>query len=387
MRGRIRSWALVGWTAATVALFGFAAVVELREHGATGDWPWAVGLMAFPVAAGLLLIRRPGNGVGRALGVVGVAAAVVFALSGVTDLLAPDPASVASRGIEALANALVPLMFGGMIALLHLFPTGRPLSRRHTLLLTVFVGIVAALGPLQLVRPGPLSDSGRPNPFGVGPGWTAPVFDAGMLVLPLAALGGLGALIVRWRRAHAVERAQLRWFMAGAAAVLALLVIINLPEVTGGGPGAVAVRALTALGLWGLPAAIVVAITRYRLYEIDRLVSRTVSYAVVVGVLAAVYAGAVFVLSSLLPRGSDLAVAGSTLLVAVLFSPLRRRVQLRVERRFNRPRFDADAEAERFADHLRTELDVGDLTTGLLRVLARTVQPSTVDVWTRKDRR
>ncbi|HSK97687.1 MAG TPA: hypothetical protein VK891_13790, partial [Euzebyales bacterium] len=140
-----------------------------------------------------------------------------------------------------------------------------------------------------------------------------------------------------------------------------------------------------ALGLWGLPAAIVVAITRYRLYEIDRLVSRTVSYAVIVGVLAAVYAGGVFVLSSLLPLENDLAVAGSTLVVALLFNPLRRRVRQRVERRFNRPRFDADAEVERFAYRLRTELDIADLTSGLLRVLASTVQPSTATIWMRSD--
>jgi hypothetical protein len=386
MSGRVRNWALAGWAALTVALLAFAAVVEFRENGVAGEWSWAVGLMAFPVAAALVLARRPGNGVGRALGVVSMAAAVIFVLGGVDEFVQPDPTSALSRQAEALANALVMPMWGGMIALLYLFPTGRTLNVRHARVLAVFMWIIAALAVLQLVRPGPLSDSGRPNPFGVGPEWMRPVFDVGLVALPLSSLIGIGSLIVRWRRAGAAERAQLRWFLGGAVAVLALLVIISLPEGTDTGLAAIGVRVFVAVGLWSLPAAIVVAITRYRLYEIDRLVSRTVSYAVVVGVLASVYAGAVFVLSSLLPLEGDLAVAASTLVVAALFNPLRKRVQQRVDRRFNRPRFDAGLEVERFADRLRTDLDLHGLTDDLLGVVARTVQPSTASVWMRGDR-
>jgi hypothetical protein len=137
--------------------------------------------------------------------------------------------------------------------------------------------------------------------------------------------------------------------------------------------------------MWALPAAITVAILRYRLYEIDRLVSRTVSYAVVIGMLVAVYAGGVFLLRSLLPVEGDLAVAASTLAVAALFNPLRRRVQKRVDRRFNRPRYDAEREVERFAGRMRTDLDLDDVTGDLLGVVTMTVQPAAATVWIRGD--
>jgi hypothetical protein len=139
MNGRVRNGALVAWAALTVALFAFATVVEFRQTGVTGDWPWGVGLMAFPVSAALVLAKRPGNGVGRVLGVVGMAAAVIFALSGVDEFLQLDQASALSRQAESLANALVMPMWGGMIALLYLFPTGRPLNARHARVLAVFL--------------------------------------------------------------------------------------------------------------------------------------------------------------------------------------------------------------------------------------------------------
>lgn len=387
MNGRVRNWALAGWAASTVAVLAFATFVEFREAGVLGEWPWGVGLMAFPVAAALVLVKRPGNGVGRALGVVGMAAAVIFLLSGVDEFMELDPASTLSRQAEALGNALVMPMWGGMIALLYLFPTGRTLSSRHAHVLAIFMWLLAALAVIQLVQPGPLTGSGRLNPFGVGPDWMRRVYSSGLVLLPLSALVGIGSLIVRWRRAGSAERAQLRWFLGGAVGVLALLVIISLPDGTDHGLVGIGVRVYVAVGLWGLPAAIVVAITRYRLYDIDRLVSRTVSYALVVGVLAAVYAVGVFVLSSLLPLEGDLAVAASTLVVAALFNPLRRRVQQEVDRRFNRPRYDAEVEVERFAGRLRTDLDLDGLTADLLGVVAKTVQPSTASIWIRGDRR
>ena len=385
MSGRIRNWLLTGWATLTVALLAVATVAEFRAVGVTGQWAWGVGLMAYPVAAALLLMRRPGNGVGRALGVVGMVAAIIFALSGIEELLRADPTSASSRQAEAVANTLVIPMWGAMIALLHVFPTGRTLNARHARVLTVFIWMVTALAVLQFVRPGPLADSGRPNPFGVAPDWADTAFASGLIVLPLSALIGIGSLIVRWRRAEGVTRAQLRWFLAGAVGLLALLVVITLPEGTDRGLAGLAVRLLVAIGLWGLPVAIVIAITRYRLYDIDRLVSRTVSYTVVVGVLAAVYAGGVFVLSTLLPLQGDLAVAASTLVAATMFNPLRRRVQRRVDRRFNRNRFDAGVEVERFADRVRDDVDLDQTTGDLVTVVARTVQPSTMGVWLRDD--
>jgi hypothetical protein len=135
--------------------------------------------------------------------------------------------------------------------------------------------------------------------------------------------------------------------------------------------------------LWGIgtAAAIAVAITRHGLYEIDRIVSRTLSYTLVVGFLAMVFFGVVTALTALLPAESDLAVAGSTLAVAALFNPVRRRVQAWVDRRFNRSRFEAERVMEEFAGNLRDQVDPDEVVHGWVGVVSETMQPTTVAVW------
>lgn len=388
MSQRFRNWALAGWAALTVAVL--ALHVVWPQPGIEGDyWPWVVGLMVFPVAAALILAKRPGNGVGRALGVVGMATFVIFFMHWYAVNYLDSPLS---RPAEVLSTVAVVPQFAGMVALLHLFPTGRPISKWHARTFTVFVSLVAAAAVLQLLQPGPLWATGRPNPFGIAPEWTRPaVVDEGGLfdvLLTVFGLLGIGSLIARWRRARPVERAQLRWFLAAAVATAVMLSLMDaLPEGDNRLVDAIAGAIVAAVAFWSLPAAIVVAITRYRLYEIDQLISRTATYAVVVGVLVTVYAGGVFLLSSLLPLQGDLPIAASTLAVAALFNPLRRRVQHRVDRRFNRPRYDATREVEQFASRLRTQLDADDLTDDLLGVVARTVQPATASLWIRGGRR
>jgi hypothetical protein len=139
--------------------------------------------------------------------------------------------------------------------------------------------------------------------------------------------------------------------------------------------------AIVVVGYWALPTAIVMAVLRYRLYDIDRLISRTITYTVVVGLLTVVYAGGVFVLPGLLRVKGDLAVAASTLAAAALFNPLRRRVWDMVNRRFNRPRYDSEREVERFGARLRDELDLDGLTADLVNVAVTTLQPVAASVW------
>ena len=134
----------------------------------------------------------------------------------------------------------------------------------------------------------------------------------------------------------------------------------------------------------GVPVSIAVAITRYRLYEIDRLVSRTVSYLLVVGSLAAVFVGVVTASSSLLDTDSDLAIAASTLAVAALFNPLRRRVQIWVDRRFNRSRYDAQKVMDRFSGSLRDQVDPALVVDGWVGVVSQTMQPAAAGVWVRE---
>jgi hypothetical protein len=135
----------------------------------------------------------------------------------------------------------------------------------------------------------------------------------------------------------------------------------------------------------GIPVTIGIAITRYRLYEMDRLLSRTVTYAVVIVLLTAVYFGAIAVLTTVLPSDSPLAVAASTLAAAALFTPLRRRVQGWVDRRFNRSRYDTEKVMDRFTDGLRDEVDGDEMVRGWLSVVSQTMQPTFAGVWVRED--
>jgi hypothetical protein len=134
----------------------------------------------------------------------------------------------------------------------------------------------------------------------------------------------------------------------------------------------------------GIPVSIAMSITRYRLYEIDRIVSRTVSYTLVVVILGAVYVGGVTWLTSLLPDQSQLVVAATTLAVAALFNPVRRRVQMWVDRRFNRSRYDTQRVMDRFAGSLRDQVDAEAVVDGWVGVVSETMQPTSVSVWVRE---
>jgi hypothetical protein len=194
----------------------------------------------------------------------------------------------------------------------------------------------------------------------------------------------LASLVLRFRRSRGDERQQLKWLTYAAA-----LLVVFPPAV--GAPlesvGAVLLGAVTfALAISMVPAAIGVAVLKYRLYDIDRVINRTLVYGVLTALLVAVYAAGVFVLGALLnPAGgeSELAVAASTLAVAALFQPARRRVQTMVDRRFNRRRYDAARTVAAFSARLRDEVDLDTLSAELLLVVDQTMQPTTAGLWLR----
>ena len=195
-----------------------------------------------------------------------------------------------------------------------------------------------------------------------------------MVVLALSAVI---SLIFRLRHSSGIERLQFRWLLLGSS----LFVLISalgqiLPEDSAG-------ELLWLLGGSAIPISIGVAVVRYRLYEIDRLVSRTVSYAIVIALLAAVFAGLVTLVGSFLDTASDLAVAASTLAVAALFNPLRRRVQRGVDHRFNRSRYDSERVMSGFTSSLRDEVDPDEVLGGWLSVVINTMQPASVGAWVR----
>jgi hypothetical protein len=238
-----------------------------------------------------------------------------------------------------------------------------------------------------LSRPGPLNVGLANNPFGLqGTAWVelASTIEGTLsaLTLPTALLLAVVAVIVRFRRAERIEREQLKWFLAANAVAVTLLLLSTsdpAPDVT-----LFDVLSMASLSL--PPIAIGIAILRYRLYNIDRLISRTVSWAVVTGMLVAVFVGAVVTLQAILAgvtQGQTLAVAGSTLVAFALFQPVRRRVQTAVDRRFDRARYDGQRTLDAFADHLRDEVDLHRLCSALVATADDAVRPAGVSVWLR----
>jgi hypothetical protein len=188
--------------------------------------------------------------------------------------------------------------------------------------------------------------------------------------------------VAAWRSASGVRRAQLKWLAAGSAiCVLSALVILMFGD--GFSTGARLAADLASIGIGVLPVALGVAILRYRLYEIDRLISRTLSYAALTGLLIAVFGGIVLLTTRVLPFSSPVAVAVSTLAAAALFNPLRRRVQRLVDHRFNRARYDRDALVARFAASLRDAVDSDTVVAELAGAAVNSVEPAHVSVWIR----
>ncbi|HEV3504398.1 MAG TPA: hypothetical protein VG637_03840 [Actinomycetes bacterium] len=238
------------------------------------------------------------------------------------------------------------------------------------------------------LSPGPMTQTLRPvaKPFALD-GWAGAVatvvtwigFGITFAAIPAAAL----SVVLRFRASWGVERQQLRWVAAGAAvAVVGPMLLISL-EALGLLP---TVDSFSWPLLLSVPVAIAVAVLRYRLWDLDRLVSRTVTYAAVTALLVVPYLLVVPAASQLAQGAGSLAVAAATLAAAALFSPLRRRVQALVDRRFNRRRYDAARIVEGFAARLRAQVDLDALHGELLAVVDQTMQPTRASLWLRRAR-
>ena len=297
---------------------------------------------------------------------------------------------------------VVPTFWSALAALLLLFPDGRLVSPRWRPVAWLVVAWIVA-GSIN--NPNVPLDAylGVPSPIQVT--GTAGLIMATIAsivwpVAPVVVSAAVASVVVRFRRARGEERQQLK-LLAFAAAMIAtgllatgalhLLddtvnsVVPGLAE-----PLSVVAAFVGIVGATGLPVAAGIAILRYRLYEIDRIISRTVAYTILSALLGFSYVTGVLVLSRVFDAGerrSPLAVAGSTLAVAALFQPLRRRIQAAVDRRFNRRRYDADRSAEAFSSRLRDNLDLETLKAELVGVVNRTLQPLNVSVWLRSSKR
>ena len=280
-----------------------------------------------------------------------------------------------------LANtAWLPALAAAPLIIL-LFPAGQLPTPRWRWVLWAYAGLIACVMVVVAAQPiAAVADhdirvdlSGNLTSSGHLPGWLAnpPVWIGAVSVFSLAgiALSAVGRQVLSWRQATGERRQQLKWLAFGAAVTVAWLIgmlLFNLPLV----------------GIAALPVSMGIAILKYRLYDIDRIISRTLAYAIVTGLLVGAYAGLVLLATRVLAFSSAIAVATSTLAAVALFNPLRRRVQRSVDRRFNRARYDADQTVTAFAARLKDAVDLDSVRDDLAAVVAEALEPAHVSVWT-----
>jgi hypothetical protein len=272
----------------------------------------------------------------------------------------------------------------GVTLPLLLLPDGRLLSPRWRWAVAASVagGVLSMAAALE---PGPLVSTPIANPLaldGLGGVVAGAVAGLGALLHAASLAAALVCMVLRFRSSRGIERQQLRWVAAVAViGLLAAVALLALEENNGFAPGAWLVA--LALALPSLPVAVAVAVLRYRLWDLDRLISRTVTYTAVTVLLVVPYLLVVPVASRLAEGSGSLAVAAATLTVAALFSPVRRRVQDLVDRRFNRRRYDAARTLDAFAVRLRDQVDLDALEGELLGVVDQTMQPTQASLWLR----
>jgi len=269
-------------------------------------------------------------------------------------------------------GALFPI---GVSLLIFVFPTGRPVGRWRVLMAVPIIAALASFSGAALLWGLPLTTLISADLLSQT---TAYGFvDAGFIFGFMSAIPATLSVIARFRRAGFVERQQIKWLLA-ATCVFAVAYIVGATSDDEWAWWVV------SLAMAGIPLAILLAVLRYRLYEVDRLISRTVAYVIVIALLGAVYVGGFVAMTAFLPADSPLAVAGSTLAAAAAFNPVRRRVQEWVDRRFNRSRYDAEKVMQGFAGSLQGQVDSEGLVDGWVGVVSATMQPASVAVWVRE---
>jgi hypothetical protein len=299
-------------------------------------------------------------------------------------LLARPGALPAAHAVARNYSIMVVAAQTTLSFVLLLTPTGRLPSPRWRWWARVTAAAAAILLVALTVASGPLDPQYQVlgGPFDVR-GQSGALLVVNQLALAfttLAVVVGAASLVVRFRRATGVERQQLRW-VAWAAGLAVLGAVVALGGLAVGATAVVTWTLSTCLAL--LPLAIGAAVLRYRLYDLDRILSRTLTYGLLTLMLGGGYAAVVLGLGQLLGRDSPLVVAGATLAVAALFGPARRRIQAAVDRRFNRRRHDTAETIAAFGDRLHQQIDLDTLSTELLAVVDQTMQPTQASLWLR----
>ncbi len=414
MSARAASW--LAWSLAGLSFAMFAANIALyiltRATPVPSDWGTGgvIGnllipapFLAFPIVGALIASRHPHNAVGwicLADGLLSILSDMIgyYSVYGVA-----KPGSVPFPvAIDALGQWLwVPSVGLLGIYLILFFPDGR-LPSRSWRPLAWFSGAVMVLVSLAIaLAPGPLPDlGGVRNPFGLeGYPWIADATNVIPALLPLCTLASALSLVLRYRRSGSEEREQIKWiaFAGSFVGLMSLITVVSalifapeFPDSTGTQPLWLGVlQDVELLSFAGIPVAVGIAVLRYRLYNIDVIINRTLVYGSLTATLIALYFGGIVVLQRLFVvltgQQSTLAVVASTLLIAALFSPLRRRIQAFIDRCFYRKKYDARKTLEAFSTKLREGTDLDALSNDLVGVVRETMQPAHVSLWLRPD--
>jgi hypothetical protein len=350
-----------------------------------------LGAQLFATVGALIASRRPENPIGWLF----CAAPLVTQLASLAEACAHLAADQGLPGV-APAASLAGALWGVAVTLVGLyvfllFPDGHLVSPGWSWVALAGVAVLAVYFAAALTAPGEIpAPEGYDNPIGV-PGMRTTAELATLVLIGLM-LAAVASLLLRFRRAHGAERQQVKVLLGTACFVLVTIgvfqLVIAATDGRAAGSNDVVKYTVWMLSFLLIPVSVGVAILRYRLYDFDRVVSRTLAYGALTAILVAAYAALVLVgqaAFSSFAGGSDLAIAVSTLVVAALFLPLRARVQRLVDRRFYRRRYDAERILEAFGARLREQVELDGLRADLRAVVRETIQPAHVSVWLRTD--
>jgi hypothetical protein len=375
--------------AVLVALLGAIVALGVLTGGVTLTKLWqGAGLLVIVLTTGtvgiVVAVHQPHNPIGWLL--TGEAAFILLSVAagsyanlvyrlGHHDLAFAGP-------LMLVLNQLFSDLLLGFPLVILLFPDGRLPSRRWRWALWTYLAITGAavlavsaatLG-LALRHDVVLQASGNLASLGRGStAWAVRVQGTFFITVAAFWLAAVGNQVLSWRRSSGERRQQLKWLASGAT----VCGVFGIWAITTNS----AIWEVLILGFAALPLSIGIGILKYRLYEIDRIISRTLAYTIVTGLLVGVYAGLVLLASRVLPLSSPVAVAAATLAVAALFTPVRRRVQRIVDRRFNRARYDADQMVAAFAARLKDAMDLNTVQDDLTQVVRTALEPTYVSVW------
>ena len=420
MSTRAASWLAWSFAGLSVAMAAASVVLYFVTRSVQPPSSWGTGglsavlifllpFLAFPVVGALIASRRPENPIGW----ICLAVGFFWMLNSMTSAygvygMVANPGSVPLPAQVGSLGGWLWVPGGGLVGiyLLLLFPDGKLLSRRWRPLAWLSGAVIVLLSLSILLTPGPLDAlGGVRNPFGLeGRPWVADALKAGRLLLLLCFLASALSLVLRFRRSGGEERQQIKWIAFAAsffglvylAATIGAVFVRDIAlDVTGGTPTPLWLQLLqdaVSLSSVGISIAIGFAVLKYRLYDIEVIINRTLVYGALTAMLALVYLGGVTATQAIFraltgqEEQPQLAVVVSTLVIAALFTPLRRRIQGFIDRRFYRRKYDARKTLETFSARLQEETVLDALNDELVSVVRETMQPAHVSLWLRPEK-